>query len=379
MSVRRGRAGAAEFLHRHFLWLLVGAYLLAGAAPHAGGWLSGLAGTDRVFGYAVRVSAPAAMLGALLFAAGFAVKGEHLRGAFRRPLALGVGLAASAAVPVLVLVAAAPLLALWHDPAEARDLLVGLAVVAAMPVAGSSAGWSRAADGDCALSLGLVLLSTLLSPLTTPLAFGAAEALAPGDAGGVLDRLAGAGGAAAFLAAWVILPMALGLATRWAVGAARADAAGPRAKVATSIVLLVLCYANASACLPGVIAAPDWDFLALVGVAAGATCGAAFAAGFAAARSVRADPARRAALVFGVGMANNGAGLALAAGALAGCPMALLPVVAVNLVQHLAAGWADARLRRERVSPVAPRREGGTTCPRPVSRSRADPLRADEG
>jgi hypothetical protein len=26
--------------------------------------------------------------------------------------------------------------------------------------------------------------------------------------------------------------------------------------------------------------------------------------------------------------------------------MALLPVVAVNLVQHLAAGWADARLRR---------------------------------
>ena len=379
MSVRRGRAGAAEFLHRHFLWLLVGAYLLAGTAPHAGGWLSGLAGTDRVFGYAVRVSAPAAMLGALLFAAGFAVKGEHLRGAFRRPLALGVGLAASAAVPVLVLVAAAPLLALWHDPAEARDLLVGLAVVAAMPVAGSSAGWSRAADGDCALSLGLVLLSTLLSPLTTPLAFGAAGALAPGDAGGVLDRLAGAGGAAAFLAAWVILPMALGLATRWAVGAARADAAGPRAKVATSIVLLVLCYANASACLPGVIAAPDWDFLALVGVAAGATCGVAFAAGFAAARSVRADPARRAALVFGVGMANNGAGLALAAGALAGCPMALLPVVAVNLVQHLAAGWADARLRRERVSPVAPWRERSTTCPRPVSRSRADPLRADEG
>ena len=56
MSVRRGRAGAAEFLHRHFLWLLVGAYLLAGTAPHAGGWLSGLAGTDRVFGFAVRVA-----------------------------------------------------------------------------------------------------------------------------------------------------------------------------------------------------------------------------------------------------------------------------------------------------------------------------------
>jgi BASS family bile acid:Na+ symporter len=44
-------------------------------------------------------------------------------------------------------------------------------------------------------------------------------------------------------------------------------------------------------------------------------------------------------------MANNGAGLALAAGALTGYPMVLLPVVAVNLVQHLAAGWANARLQ----------------------------------
>src|SRR5439155_20293276 len=114
----------------------------------------------------------------------------------------------------------------------------------------------------------------------------------------------------------------------------------PGVKAVTPVVLLVLCYANASSCLPGVLADPDWDFLALVAVAAAGACAGAFAAGFAAARAVRADPARRAALVFGVGVANNGAGLALAAGGLAGCPAALLPVVAVNLVQHLAAGWA---------------------------------------
>ena len=347
MNTRRGHGAASGFLHRNFLWLLVGSYALAGVAPAAGCWLSGLAGTSVLFGHAVRVSVPAAMLGVLLFAAGFAVKGEHLRGVFRRPSALILGLGASVAVPVLVLLAAVPLVSLWHDPTEARDVLVGLAVVAAMPVAGSSAGWSRAADGDCALSLGLVLLSTLLSPLTTPLALGAAARFVPGDASGVLSDLAGVGGAGAFVVAWVVLPTALGLVTRWAVGGVRADAAGPCLKRATAVVLLVLCYANASACLPGVIAALDWDFLALVAVAAGLMCGAAFAAGFGVARSVRADPARRAALVFGIGMANNGAGLALAAGALVGCPMALLPVVAVNLVQHLAAGWANARLGRE--------------------------------
>lgn len=348
MNARRGRGAGSGSRHHTFLWLLVGAYALAGLAPAAGCWLSGLAGSGSVFGHAVRVSAPAALLGVLLFAAGFAVRSEHLRGVFRRPTALAAGLTASVVVPVLALFAAAPLLALWHDPAEARDLAVGLAVVAAMPVAGSAAGWSRAADGDCALALGLVLLSTLLSPLTTPLAFGAAAQFVPGDAGAVLSGLAGGDGAGAFVVAWVVLPTALGLAVRWAAGGARADAAGPWIKRATTAVLLVLCYANASACLPRVVGDPDWDFLALVAVAAGAMCAAAFAAGFGAARAVRADPARRAALVFGVGMANNGAGLALAAGALAGCPMALLPVVAVNLVQHLAAGWANARLHHDR-------------------------------
>jgi BASS family bile acid:Na+ symporter len=48
-------------------------------------------------------------------------------------------------------------------------------------------------------------------------------------------------------------------------------------------------------------------------------------------------------------MANNGAGLALAAGSLAAFPMALLPVVAVNLLQHLAAGVASSRLERSKL------------------------------
>jgi BASS family bile acid:Na+ symporter len=333
-------------LHHNFLWLLIGAYALAGIVPSAGRWLASLATTNQLFGSEFRASAPAVMLGVLLFAAGLAVKGEHLSGVFRRPTTLILGLGATIVVPVLVLLAAAPLLALWHDPAEARDVLVGLAVVAAMPVAGSSAGWARAADGDCALSLGLVLLSTVMSPLTTPLALGAAALVAPGDASTALSGLSGAGGAAVFLANWVILPMALGLGVRWIIGGRRADALGAPVKVITSLVLLVLCYSNASACLPTALATPDWDFLALVVSAAALMCAIAFATGFAAARCVRADPARRAALVFGVGMANNGAGLAMAAGALAGFPMALLPIVAVNLVQHLGAGWADAHLRR---------------------------------
>jgi len=343
----RSQNGQGTGQHHTFLWLLLGTYALAAVVPQAGQWISHFAVTGQVLGQSVRASVPAAMLSVLLFAAGLAVRGEHLRGVFRRPGALAIGLVASVALPVLLVCLAAPLLAFWHDPTEVRDLIIGLAVVAAMPVAGSSAGWARAADGDCALSLGMVLLSTLLSPLTTPLAFGVTGKLASGEAGDMLSVLAGGGGTGTFVVAWVVLPMLLGLLTRWAIGGARADAAGPYVKKVTSVVLLTLCYANASACLPSAVAHPDWDFLALVVGTAGLMCMFAFATGFAVARVARADRARRAALIFGVGMTNNGAGLGLAAGTLAACPMALLPVVAVNLVQHLAAGWADARLRRE--------------------------------
>lgn len=89
------------------------------------------------------------------------------------------------------------------------------------------------------------------------------------------------------------------------------------------------------------MAAPDWDFLAAVLATVAGLCGLAFAAGWAVAWWARADGPRRASLVFGLGMNNNGTGLVLAAVGLADHPEVVLPVVVYNLVQHLAAGVAD--------------------------------------
>ena len=338
-------AALSEALHRHFLALLLGAYVLAAVAPSAGARLGRPIDVVHAASVEVRSSPTAVMLGFLLFAAGTAVRGDQLRGLLRRPAALAAGLTANAAVPVVLLLSAAPLFALWPDAAEAGDLVVGLVLVAAMPVAGSSAGWARAADGDCALSLGLVLLSTLASPVVTPLVLRAVGAVAPGGAAADLRRLAAGGAAGSFLVGWVVVPTLLGAATRYAVGGGRADAAAPALKVATTLVLLVLCYANAARCLPLVVAEPDWDFLVLVAAAAAGMCGAGFAAGFGVARAVAAGPPQRASLVYGLGMANNGTGLVLASTALAGTPAALLPLVASNLIQHLAAGAAGRRLK----------------------------------
>ena len=112
----------------------------------------------------------------------------------------------------------------------------------------------------------------------------------------------------------------------------------------------MLCYTNASACLPQVFGTPDWDFLAVtIGFVVG-LCALTFVAGHLLGRLLGADRDAQAALMFGMGMNNNGTGLVLASAALASQPLVLLPIIAYNLAQHLAASCACAALRRATVS-----------------------------
>jgi BASS family bile acid:Na+ symporter len=188
-----------------------------------------------------------------------------------------------------------------------------------------------------ALSLGLVLLTTLLSPLLTPVALHAVGLMATGDYAVELHRLAsrGTGG---FLAVCVVLPSVGGICGRAAVGGPRADAARPYLKLVNSVTLLVLNYSNGAASLPRAAAERDWDFLGLALGIALALCVAGFASGWWLARLLRADRGQRTSLTFGLGMSNNGAGLVLASVALVGHPRVMLPLIFYNLVQHLVAG-----------------------------------------
>ena len=164
--------------------------------------------------------------------------------------------------------------------------------------------------------------------------------MAAGEYADALHGLA-AGGAGGVLAASVVLPSLVGLVARRAVGGGMAEAVRPTLKLLNTAVLLLLNYSNAAVALPGVVAVPDWDFLAAVLAVVTGLCALSFAAGWVVARWVRADGPRRASLVFGLGMNNNGTGLVLAAVGLAGHPEVVLPVIVYNLVQHLAAGVVD--------------------------------------
>ena len=260
-------------------------------------------------------------------------------------------------VPIVFILVVTQAMTGWHNADEVQNILVGLALVASMPIAGSSTAWAQNADGDLALSLGMVLFSTLLSPITTPLALHSVGLMATGDYAEDLHELA-AGGTGMFLAVCVLAPSLMGIGIRRAVGDVRIAAAKPRLKLINSAILLVLNYSNASVSLPQAVAEPDPDFLVLTLAIVVILCALAFTAGWLIAWVHKATPSQRTALMFGLGMNNNGTGLVLASMSLADHPRVMLPIIFYNLVQHLIAGIVD-RLVCRRPEQGTPARESG--------------------
>jgi BASS family bile acid:Na+ symporter len=347
MADRPGPLGTlSHFLHRHLLWFLLGSYAVAALWPAPGLWLRDVSlGEYDLLQEDTRVTLPMAMLAFLLLNAGLGVETGQLRHLLRGPAALLGGLAANLVMPIAFLFAVSRGMRLWHNPDEVQNILVGLALVASMPIAGSSTAWSQNANGDLALSLGLVLGSTLLSPLTTPAALHAVGLMARGRYAADLHALAGYG-TGAFLILCVLAPSLLGILLRAGMGADRGAAARPYLKLANSVNLLLLSYANAAVSLPQAVADPDWDFLTVTLALVVTLCTLAFASGWAVARLTGAGPGRRAALMFGLGMNNNGTGLVLASLTLAAHPRVLLPIIFYNLTQHVVAGAVDFVLAR---------------------------------
>jgi BASS family bile acid:Na+ symporter len=146
--------------------LLIGSYVLAGLVPALGLGIRNVTfGSVTLWGETTHVTLPMVMLAFLLLNAGLGVETSRLKVLLRAPRVLLVGLAANLLVPVAFILGVSLLLRVWHNPDEAQIILIGLALVAAMPIAGSSTAWTQNANGDLALGLGLVLASTFLSPL----------------------------------------------------------------------------------------------------------------------------------------------------------------------------------------------------------------------
>jgi bile acid:Na+ symporter, BASS family len=325
-----------RFIHRRFIWMIVSSYIVAAIMPGFGLWI-------RDVSFDGAGSIPLLILAALLFNAGLGVKTEELTRLLQKPLVLLGGVSCNVMIPLTFVVAVSFLMHIWHNQEEVQQILVGLALVAAMPIAGASTAWSQNANGNLALSLGLVLSTTTLSPLLTPFVLHMAGFVTTGDYSEDLHELA-SGEAASFLGIWVVLPTFLGIFAQMLVGEILITKVTPYLKIINYCILLLLNYSNASLTLPNVVSQPDMDFLAVMLAVVIGLCISAFSSGYLLARFSRVSNSETVSLMFGLGMNNNGTGLVLASLALADHPQVMLPIISYNLAQHVVAAIADLAL-----------------------------------
>jgi len=339
-----------QVFQRYFIWIICLSYFIAALRPEFGLWIRSTNLCDTsIFPTDTTCFLPQLMLGLILFNAGLGVEADELKHMLRKPLILVAGVFGNIATPLLFIVATSLAMTLWHNPTEVQEILVGLALVASMPIAGASAAWAQNADGDLALSLGLVLLTTMLSPVSSPAVLHAVGFVTTGDYSDDLHELA-SNGITVFLGTWVILPSLLGISIRRLLGERHIELLLPCIKTINYIVLILLNYANASLTLPGIISNPDIDFLAIMLVVVTGLCIATFASGYIVAWTCRVSYSESASLMFGLGMNNNGTALVLASLVLMNHPQVMIPIIFYNLIQHLAASLVDFSILRKRAA-----------------------------
>jgi len=325
---------------------LIFAYVIAVVLPVPGLWIRNISfGEITIYQQKINISLLMVMLAILMFNAGLGLNVAHIKKYFEKKYILLAGLVANITIPIIYIFGVTVLMRLWYEPIEAQHILVGLALVAAMPIAGGSTAWAQNANGNLALSLGLVLFSTILSPIITPVMFNIFGEMASEEFENVLQGLA-VYGSGVFLGLWVVLPSLLGIAARLIVAEDWIIGGMPYLKLINSIVLLLLNYSNAAVSLPQAIADRDYDFLVITLVISAGLCLTLFAAGYGMSRFYKLDRTERVSLMFGLGMNNNGTGLVLASLALPFYPNIMVPIIFYNLAQHIAAGTVNEVMNR---------------------------------
>jgi BASS family bile acid:Na+ symporter len=340
---QRARDRYAYLAKRHFLWMLLGCYALALIWPGPGASLrqwtwspGGLAD--------LRLTVPLLLLATMLFSAALLTELQQVRSVLGNPLLLCVATAAVWLGPSLLVILSGYLVPLVVNGQDATGMLVGLALVATMPVANSSTGWTQNTAGNLALGLALVVLSIALCPFVTPgllnmlgLTLSASER-AYCDA--LIARFSGV-----FFLLWVIVPTVAGFACRRVLTPRRVALLAPWFILASAGALLLLNYINAAIALPKVHDASG-AVLAFVAALAMALSVVGLMSGWLIARLQRLPSDTRTALLFSLSMKHTGLALAVAATVLANQPIAILMIVLAALSQHLCAAMVQCLLHR---------------------------------
>jgi BASS family bile acid:Na+ symporter len=327
---------ATAWLRRRLGRAVMLSYVAALLLPGPGLWLRRGHSVPLGDVIGVPVSTAPLLLSLVLFSAGLQVPVHELGRLLRSPVALLAGVVLHLAIPLMVIPFVAFVLHRTPDSDGGSGLITAMILIVAMPVAAGATVWTGKGDGDQPTMVGLVLASTLMSPLTIPLVM---AALVPLLSDGYAATLTTAGRTVhgGFALVSVVLPCAAGLVCRQALPAALLGRMLGTIVPLALMGSLVLTYVNASGALGSFLTQPRPLLFGAALAVAALVCLLSFALGRAAARLLRLDTPAASSLTLACGMNNSSASAVLITTTLPDKPHLLLPVLAYGLMQKTAA------------------------------------------
>ncbi|MGQ4354449.1 bile acid:sodium symporter family protein [Streptomyces drozdowiczii] len=325
-----------QFLRRHLGWASCGAYATAALLPAPGLWLRRTHGLFVGVDLMVSLNTAQILLAAVLFTAGLRSCPRALARMLRRPRILLAGLALHLTAPLLIIPGIALALRCSPDSDGGSGMIAAMILTVAMPVAAGATVWSGGGRGDESTMLGLVLVSTLISPLTIP---ATARALTPLLSADYAHALASAvrNEGRGFALTGVLLPCAAGIALRLILPGCVSRAVLPTAALGALLASLGLTYINASGAIGQFLTHPRPLLLVAAAGTASVVCGLSFGCGRLAVRILRMEARAGTSVTLACGMSNSSAGAVLITTSMPDRPQILLPVLTYSLLQKVMA------------------------------------------
>lgn len=291
-----------------------------------------------------RISLQHILLGSLLLCAGLTVESTRIAPASLKMLPLssiGTWLIPAAVIGLTAIVAR------WFGVPD--GMIYGLVLATSMPIANSSVGWSHLASGNLPLSLGMLLIATIVAPLFAPIVFNLLEPLAlPGNT--LYSETFPWTKLASFLSIWVVCPALLGLGIGlWSRKKGIVWSKQWLSRVSLTC-LLLLNYINASSVLLKIRS----ENIFLIGLLFVFLANALLVTvAWFLSRRLYAPKEDAIAFSLACGLRNTGAAVVLASTIFVHDPLIIMTILLQTLVQHLVAGGLVSMLtQNERRSPV---------------------------
>ena len=315
------------------LVFLLLAYAAATFFPQPGLWLRG---NEAGFHWT-----PQLLLAMLLFCGGICTSRNALRSVLRdfRRVLLGLGLCW-----ILPFLAACVVGLVVHLLGAPTGICLAVVIIAAMPVANSSVGWSSYLGANVATSIALVLAATALSPILSSGIVSRSASLLGEASSTTQVAESWSEGMSLFFLCWVLLPVIFGVLIATRMNEAQSKRVTKVARRISFTVLVLLNYLNGSACLPVLAEEPSKALWPLA--AAGLLLLATFLFG----RLTLSFPLRRSdghstlasheqAVELAIVLRNTGAALVFAGSALPQFPLISITVISYTMLQHIFVGW----------------------------------------